>query len=48
VLLVMLTSRAHQIDVGAQMPRRRPSIWGRLYQRFRPVVLPKSAASSNP
>lgn len=36
VLLVMLTSRAHQIDVGAQMPRRRPSVWGRLYARFRP------------
>lgn len=36
VLFVMLTSRAHQIDVGAQMPRRRPSVWGRIYARFRP------------
>ena len=40
VLLAMLTSRAHQIDVGSQMPRRRPSLWSKLYQRFRPQPIP--------
>lgn len=36
VLFAMLTARAHQIDVGAQMPRRRKSVWRQLYERFRP------------